>query len=524
MDKYEDSIKIIARGAGIAFIGVIISKILSYLFRLIAARFGVDNYGYLSLGIAITIFAVILCSLGFEKGVLRYVSYFLEKKKKDKAKGVIISTISISLIFSLIITTILFIFANQIQQILFPNINDQNFIIVMKIILLTIPLHVVLKILISVFKAFKKAEYEVYAKNITESGVKIVFTLLFFILGFGIISIAFSYTLSIFLSLILALYLFRKNILQYFKKTRAKFITKELIKYSLPLMFMGVFLTVMMSFDTFMLGFFKDAHTVGIYNAVIPTAQLMFIFPFAILNLYLPIITGLYAKNIKIGKIYKIVSKWILIFTAFVFMLFLVYPKELLILLFGKEFSTGALALIIIGLGYLFYFALYASEHILLVYKKTNIISVNYFLIAIMNIILNYLLIPKFGLNGAAISTSLSYIVLACMLFIESYLLTKYISFGKVSLKILLSGGLLALLFFEIKKLLPINNLLMLLSSIIILGLAYVLTLLLLKTVEAGDLTAISYFEEKLGLKSKPVTCFLKKFIRTKNNLDSEDE
>ena len=70
------AIKTVAKGAGIVFLGVFISKVLGYLYRMIIARIGPEEYGLLSIGIAVVSIISFFPLLGLDLGVLRYVAFY----------------------------------------------------------------------------------------------------------------------------------------------------------------------------------------------------------------------------------------------------------------------------------------------------------------------------------------------------------------------------------------------------------------------------------------------------------------
>ena len=81
--EINTNIKKIAKGVLIVFIGTLISKIFSYFYRLIVARYlGPEAYGTLSLGLGILGIASIFAVFGLPTGVLRYVAYYKGKENK----------------------------------------------------------------------------------------------------------------------------------------------------------------------------------------------------------------------------------------------------------------------------------------------------------------------------------------------------------------------------------------------------------------------------------------------------------
>ena len=70
----ENHLKKIFSGALIILLGTVLSKILSYGYRVIVGRIGTEQYGLLSLGLAISGSLIVISTLGLNVGVQRYVS------------------------------------------------------------------------------------------------------------------------------------------------------------------------------------------------------------------------------------------------------------------------------------------------------------------------------------------------------------------------------------------------------------------------------------------------------------------
>jgi O-antigen/teichoic acid export membrane protein len=162
-----------------------------------------------------------------------------------------------------------------------------------------------------------------------------------------------------------------------------------------------------------MLGYFKTASDVGIYNAVHSTAALMFILPAAFISLFLPVITELFSKRKinEIKDIFRKVSKWIFFVSFPVFLIMFFFSEHIINIIFGQNYITGATALSILVFGYLIHSFTHTAGNILSMKKKTKHIFMITFIFGISNILLNYFFIPIWGINGAAIATTTSYVI-----------------------------------------------------------------------------------------------------------------
>jgi O-antigen/teichoic acid export membrane protein len=87
----------------------------------------------------------------------------------------------------------------------------------------------------------------------------------------------------------------------------------------------------------------------------------------------------------------------------------------LLPMLTTTEFSAGATAVAYVGFGLLFYSLFQISLYVLYLYKKTYLETILLASSAVLNIVLNLVLIPLMGINGAALATLIAFLVLGCV-------------------------------------------------------------------------------------------------------------
>lgn len=503
MSRSDDSLKRIASGAGIIFIGIMVSKVLTYLFRLVIARYGTAEYGLITLSMTIVTFVTIFATLGLDKGIYKYIPLYKEKGEPGKVKGVLISSLKYSMALSLILAALFFIFADWIAATFFPNLNQNLLVTILRIMTLTIPFTNLSKMLMFSFKAFQKPQYEVYTKNIIESVIKVTFALLFFLLGVSIVGIAAVYVFSTVASTLIGLALLKKAF-PALGNVKAEYKDRELLRFSLPLIFMGIFLTIMASIDTFMIGYFKDEAAVGIYNATSPTAQLMYVIPYALLALFLPVLTEHYVKGDRnsLKRVYTLVTKWILAFCIILFLAFSLYSKEFLGLFFGNDFIPGYLSLIFLAFGFMINFTLYPSENILLILNKPNLIFWNSMVVSVLNIALNWIMISKMGIDGAALATSISFIAWGIMLFIESYYYLKIHPFSFNIIKIIIIGAVTGLIFYYLRRHVHITSLAMLVAMVCALSLFFLMLMLLTRSLDREDFSLIRSAARKVGIKA----------------------
>ena len=490
-------LKKIFSGAVIILIGTFISKFLSYGYRVLVGRIGTEEYGLLSLGLAISGSLIVISTLGLNIGVQRYVSYYKGKLDDARIKGIITSSLKILLPLSLSFGLILFILSDLISIKFFHNANLSP---ILKILAISIPLTVLGDIFLNTIRAFQKVKYEVFTKNLGENFFKLLFTFIFIYLGLGVIGASIAYVIAVFFTFIATLYIVEKKIFPIFK-TKVKSIksNKELLFYSIPLVLNTFVFLVILWTDTIMIGYFKNASEVGIYNAALPTAQLMLIIPNSLVVLFLPILTELYAqkKTEMFGSLYKTVTKWIFGSNLSLLIILVSFPKEILGILFGKEYTAGSEVLVIVSVCYFIFYLFLTSNRILLTLEKTKTVFYITLVGALTNVVLNLFFIPGYGINGAAIATGISLLIMALLLLVSAYKITKVIPFKYNYLKIV-SAAIIS--FFIIKWLkeffIPDSIISLIIVSLISL-LIYFIILFVLKSFEKEDKEMIKSLKPK---------------------------
>ena len=452
MTLEKDGMEKIATGAGIVILGIVISKILGYLYRVIVARTGTEPYGLLSLGLAILGIIITFSLLGLETGVLRYVSFYKSKNDSSKMKSTILSALKIALPLSIIFSTITFIFAEWISITFFHNSLLKPII---QIIAISAPFDVLAIILFHINRAFQVVRYEVILKQIGENILKIVFLLIFILMGEMFLGPSLAYTLSIIVVTILILFVTLKKIFNFTKKSIAyQPMYKKIFSFSWPLVLTHFLVMIMAWVDTIMIGYFKDAQEVGIYNAAIPTAQILYMIPYAFSFLFIPVLTDLYAKKewTSLNNLLSTTTRWIFIINMIPLVIFTSLAPEVVLTLFGKEYGMAAIPLIILSLGYFMNYLVINSTNTLIIFEKTKWIFIDLLFGTVLNIVLNLMLIPRYGSIGAASATAISFGFLGILYGIQAKRLTKVKILENTHIKILLAAILAFIVMMWIKN------------------------------------------------------------------------
>jgi len=188
--------------------------------------------------------------------------------------------------------------------------------------------------------------------------------------------------------------------------------TLDWLRSAMPLLLMSCMTTIISRVDVVILGTMAGAEAAGLYHVAKRGAELI---PFVLISVnaaLAPTIASLYAKG-EMEQLQRVVTK-----TARIILLFSLPPALALILfghwfllLFGAKFTGGNVALAILSSGQLINAAM-GSVGLLLIltgHGRDAVLGIG--IGAASNVILNLMLIPRWGIEGAATAAAVSIIL-----------------------------------------------------------------------------------------------------------------
>ena len=411
----------VAKEASISFGGMGMGSLFRYLFSIMMARWlGPQMLGIYSLGNAITRIGEIFGIMGLDNGVLRYVSR--EKEKNDNVRNSIYSSIKMGFMSSILIGLLLYFSSDWIVLNLF---NEDKFLsTVIKVYALTLPFTVTTLIASFATQGFKILKYKVFVNQIVNP-FTLLLTMILSYVFFGVnVAILAPTVVSAVIGFFLILHYLNGFVdVSVSKVLNAKFDNK-ILRFSLPLMFVSAIGIIMHWTDIIMLGILKDAKDVGLYHPVERTAGLIRMILFAFASIFAPLFSQYFhEKNqTKMLEVFQLSTKWILL-TSLPLFIFLILFSNTILMLFGSEFGNNSLALPILTVGIMIQavFGLGSPSLTMSGFQKYNLINA---LVALFtNIFLNIMLIPQFGIAGAAMGTTIALFLISLLRFFENYYL-----------------------------------------------------------------------------------------------------
>jgi PST family polysaccharide transporter len=186
----------------------------------------------------------------------------------------------------------------------------------------------------------------------------------------------------------------------------------HLLKDSWPLILSGLAAIFYLRVDQVMLGQMLNDRTVGIYSAAVRISEVWYFIPYAVSASVFPYLVGEKSHDEenyrrKFQELYDFMVALALMISIPV----AIFSKPLIQLLYGDDFSSAASVLTVHVWALAFVFLSASSGKWFIIQGLQKYVFYRAFCGAIVNVLLNLLLIPVMGANGAAIATVLSLFV-----------------------------------------------------------------------------------------------------------------
>lgn len=388
---------------------------LGFLATIVTTRYyGADALGVASLVFVILNFANIIGKAGLETAGLRFVSEYNTQNKPERVKEVYIKAVLIILCVSLPVGAILYFIAPYLANNVYHKPYLESFIRSQGFLVAPLALSYLNW---ECLRALKKVGWYMFYNSVS----------LYLFITLIMLGVWYYYVpnqvpkdlrneitvnvqnISIFVTFLLSTIAWLSSSNFFKVKTEFTIQYKVLLNVAIPMLLAGSIFFIQNWMATLVLGKYGTDKDVGVFNAVTKVASISSIFLYAINSISAPKFTELFSKNDTNG-LQKFVTKstMMIFFTSLpVLFVFCLCPGYVLSY-FGGEFRPGAAALVIMTIGQ-FLSMMSGSVGYLLVmtgFQRVyqNIITFT----SIINLILCFVLIPPYGILGAAISNAVT--------------------------------------------------------------------------------------------------------------------
>ena len=415
----KDFLELFNKG-GIAMLYRIGGQLLGFLLTFVIAYFfGANGLGDYVLAIIVLKIFTLISKLGLDTASIRYIAEYSSENSLSSILDFRKKSIFLITTVSIICSLVMYLGANIIAE--FIKANPQHieitsfFILPMSLFIFHYQNMRGLKEIAgySFFFWMSQALFSLIAilalTTFTKDPAVPLYAYLISLIVISIFSvISFSYFLNK-----------RKRIKELFTDDKRSESIKNILIVSLPLMLAQAVHFIMSWTDKLMLGILDspdvisglstNSAQIGVYHTAFKLSMFATIGLMAVKSIASPKFAELYKqREFKLLKKVTQQSTKLIFWTTLPLVALFIFFSENLMLLFGDEFQAGVFAFILLSIGRVFVSFSGAAGNLLQMCGR-QVIFMNIAVIgSVINVVLNFSLIPIYGINGSAIATMIS--------------------------------------------------------------------------------------------------------------------
>ena len=380
--------------------GTIINIIISVITTPIITRIvDTKEYGQLSMFTTYSSIAVMVLCLGLDQSLIRY---YYDLDSADYKSSLIRFVYKVSIAISIVLVFFsgcIFIFAKK-----YINID----IVTISLLIVFILIQITSRFSMIVLRVeYKSKLYAVL--NIIHKAIYLVFAFCIYLVSRKEVSIIWLYIATIISSLIPTIASVIKEDELWLNNKKVNIDKRGIIRYGLPFILSMGITTLFEALDRISINYFCDYSEVGIYASAMSIIGIFAIIQTTFNTLWAPTSIEQYTKEPQNYNFFRTVND-VIVVLMFLFGITLVLFKDIIILMLGEKYRGASSILPFL----VFHPIMYTISETTVVgvdfSKKSHMHVYTAIAACVVNGIGNYILVPIFGGQGAAISTGISYI------------------------------------------------------------------------------------------------------------------
>jgi O-antigen/teichoic acid export membrane protein len=409
-------------------IGPIAGALIAFItLPLISFYYSPEDLGRLSILQVLMNFGLMLFSLGMHQA---YVREFHEYEDKGSLQKMLIIP---SMLFSAIVLTIIGLFPASLSKMLF-DIDTDN-----KIYQLLFVFSVFIIVINNHLAHILRMEERGISFSLTQVTPKLAMLLIIFafvFLGFPsvFINLLFANTLSQLISLFLFIFLIRSNFDALFNSKINYFMLKKMLLFSFPLVMGSLAYWGLTAMDRFFIKSLSNLYELGIYAVAASFAAVATVISSIFSNIWHPIIYKWIKEGVDKDRIVRVMEYMTLV-VALIWTLAGIFSWGITLIMPTEYAQVEYLFTACIAMP-LIYLLSDTTKVGINISRRSSFSMYAALSALLMNVILNFLLVPNYGSAGAAIATVLSFLLFFMLLTEFSVYLWGYFPRKKIYLNI----------------------------------------------------------------------------------------
>jgi O-antigen/teichoic acid export membrane protein len=428
------NIAFVAKGGGVTFAGKMFLTGIRVVTAVILARLlQADQLGMYSLALSAANIAVAIAILGLDAALVRYVAVLTKRKDEEELWGALQIGIGVSMLFSVLTGTLLFALAYPAAEILF---NYPDLAPLLQLVSVLVPVLTLSEVLAGACRGFKRMDYAALAQFVVQPIIRLALIIILAVGSLTISEAIITFGLADLAASILFIFFLNKQFGLRRPLRAARRDTRAILEFSIPVWLSDMMVKFHGNFQTILLGSLSTFTGVGIFTVASQVTTISSQFSSSINVSAKPVIAELHEQNDlpEMGRIYQATNKWGVMVQLPIFLLTVLYAEQILSI-FGQSFTNGATALIILALSTLIIVGTGMGGIIIDMTGHTKLKLFNSIVRVIIFLCLDILLIPRWGVVGAATAALIGEAIVNLLRIAQVYILFRLMPYNRDFLK-----------------------------------------------------------------------------------------
>ena len=404
-----------------SFISLVTASFSHLLLRIVLGKeLGPSGLGLYTLVFTLYMFGMQFAAFGIGAALTKYIAQYHDDL--PKIKEYITSGVLGSMVSGTVFGILLYLLSGIISIQFFHNPEMTN---LLKLTAFCFPFIAMQKVVIGALNGMRRMKLYAFVNIVQNASVMVVSIVLVMLFDMGVRGAVIGYVVPTIVMGVLSLIIIRENFS--IKMGILRTALTEISLFGFYVVLANSIGMINTQVDSLMIGHFMSETDVGYYAVAVLFMQAITLLPQAVQRVTGPSIARYYGKKdyANIRSLIKGTMFKISLITIFIALFLAIFGKILIGIIFTKEFLPAYIPLLILLIGYSIHAALVSVGSCLSSIGKVKIIFRISLMCAVLNTLLNIILIPRFGLIGAASATSASLIFTS---FINMYFIKKYTS------------------------------------------------------------------------------------------------
>jgi O-antigen/teichoic acid export membrane protein len=366
--------------------------------------FTVADYGLMSmLGVAAGLIGMI-ANVGVNNSVQRF---YWDPETEEKKRPVLVSTGLLQLSTAGFLVTLSLLALLYLSRVWITDRYGIQWGLIVLVILTVLPDQVVQYALDTMRLRFTPVRFMII--SFIKNGIGLVLGICFItMLGRGVYGFFMGALIASVLSVPLSLWFIRRDLVWDFDRA----VAKNIFSYGYPFIFTGLAYWIFGSMDRWMLAELGSTTEVGIYSIAFKFASIVTFVNGAFSLAWSPFAMKLKRDDENYRQTFsRVFSMWFFVL-AIVGLAISIFASDILMIMTPKEYWTASPTLAVVAMGVVLFGTTQITALGISLEKKTPLLTHGAGITALVNFLLNLLMIPTYGALGSAFATLVSYLLL----------------------------------------------------------------------------------------------------------------